>query len=43
MPVNLRKFYLQQLQTIKKQESEEAKKHQKKPSAKPPAFTPRKR
>tara|TARA_Y100001963_G_C6641848_1_gene381377 strand:+ start:617 stop:748 length:132 start_codon:yes stop_codon:yes gene_type:complete len=43
MPVNLRKFYLHQLQSIKKQENDEAKKHQKKSSARPPAFTPRKR
>jgi len=42
MPVNLRKFYLQQLQSVKKSESEEAKKHQKKPSSRPPAFSPRK-
>ena len=43
MPVNLRKFYLQQLQTVKKQENDEAKRAQKKPSSRPPAFSPRKR
>ena len=43
MPVNLRKFYLHQLQAIKKQEQEEAKKQQPSKSSRPPAFSPRKR
>ena len=44
MPVNLRKFYIQKLQEVKKKENDEMKKSQGKssPSSAPPAFSPRK-
>jgi len=38
MPVNLRRFYLQQLQKVKKAEQEEMNKANKKPSHSPPSF-----
>ena len=38
MPVNLRRFYLQQLQKVKKTEQEEMDKANRKPSSGPPTF-----
>ncbi len=42
MPVNLRKFYLQELQDTKKKENDEYKKAQGKSNSSPPAYAPRK-
>jgi hypothetical protein len=38
MPVNLRRFYLQQLQKVKKKEQEEMNKTNQAPSSGPPKF-----
>ncbi len=41
MPVNLRRFYLTQLQDVKKKEQAEMNKATKKPSGRPPSFPSR--